>query len=267
VDVPGVLALFEEQMRRSPALEPGQSVERGAGITRLVGPSGWRGITWSDLPGSDVDAVIGEQIRRFGPRGDWEWKLYSSDEPVDLSDRLVAAGFVREEDETVVVAAVEDLDLIPRPPAGVDLVAVVDQPGVDALVAVHDAVFGGNHDHIGQALRAGLEKEPTTMAAVVAVADGLPVSAGRIEFPKDRDFATIWGGGTLPAWRGRGIYRSLVAHRAALAASRGYRFLQVDASAESLPILVRLGFTELATTTPHRWSAPPVVHDLAGSPE
>jgi GNAT superfamily N-acetyltransferase len=80
-----------------------------------------------------------------------------------------------------------------------------------------------------------------------------PVSAGRVEFPPGSDFAGIWGGGTLPHWRGRGIFRSLVAYRAALAADRGYRYLQVDASPDSSPILRRLGFTQLATTTPYQY--------------
>jgi len=35
-----------------------------------------------------------------------------------------------------------------------------------------------------------------------------------------------------------------------LARERGYRYLQVDASADSSPILQRLGFAELARTTP-----------------
>ena len=67
------------------------------------------------------------------------------------------------------------------------------------------------------------------------------------------------GGGTLPGWRGRGVFGSLVAHRAALASSRGFRYLQVDATPESRPILQRLGFVELATTTPftHPGSPPP----------
>ena len=67
-------------------------------------------------------------------------------------------------------------------------------------------------------------------------------------------FASLWGGGTLPAWRGRGIYRALVAYRAGLAARRGYRYLTVDASADSEPILRRLGFRCLARTTPYHWT-------------
>ena len=61
------------------------------------------------------------------------------------------------------------------------------------------------------------------------------------------------GGGTLPGWRGRGIYRALVAYRAQLAVARGYRYLQVDALPASRPILERLGFTCLAHTTPYVW--------------
>jgi GNAT superfamily N-acetyltransferase len=68
------------------------------------------------------------------------------------------------------------------------------------------------------------------------------------------EFAGLFGGGTLPQWRGRGIYRALVAYRARLAAARGYRYLQVDASPASRPILERLGFACLALTTPYTWS-------------
>lgn len=65
---------------------------------------------------------------------------------------------------------------------------------------------------------------------------------------------TLWGGATLPAWRGRGIYRALVAHRAKLAAERGRRYIETDASDDSRPILERLGFVAVTTTTPYVWS-------------
>lgn len=256
MNVSEVLAVFDEQMRHNAAPEPGTSVERNTRVTRVVGPpESSRGVVWSDLSENDAGTVIDDQIEQLAPYGDWEWKLYSYDRPGDLSDKLVAAGFVREADETVLVAALDELNLVASPPPGVELVPVVDGQGVDALVAVHDEVFGGTHDAVRSALLAGLRAQPANVAAVLAVADGVPISAGRVAFPRDRDFASIWGGGTLPAWRGRGVFRSLVAHRAALAAARGYRYLQVDASPDSRRILTRLGFTELATTTPYRWSA------------
>ncbi|MEU6442811.1 acetyltransferase [Streptomyces sp. NPDC047046] len=83
-----------------------------------------------------------------------------------------------------------------------------------------------------------------------------PLHAARIEFVPGTDFAGLWGGSTLAAWRGRGLYRATVAARARIAAARGVRYLQVDASADSAPILRRLGFLELTTTTPYIWTPP-----------
>ena len=111
-------------------------------------------------------------------------------------------------------------------------------------------MFGGDHAAGGRALLRGLQRRPPTAAGAVAWAGSLPVAAGRIEFHAGTAFASLWGGGTLLAWRGRGIFRSLVAHRAALAAQRGFSQLYVDARDESRPILERLGFVALTTTTP-----------------
>ncbi len=72
-----------------------------------------------------------------------------------------------------------------------------------------------------------------------------------MELVPGTSFAGLWGGGTVEAWRGRGLYRALVAHRARVAAAHGYRYLQVDASPMSRPILERLGFHALTTTTPY----------------
>jgi GNAT superfamily N-acetyltransferase len=77
-----------------------------------------------------------------------------------------------------------------------------------------------------------------------------------VRFPSGTEFATLWGGATLREWRGRGIYRALVAERARLAAERGCRYMEVDASDDSRPILERLGFTAVTTTTPYIWLPP-----------
>ncbi len=89
------------------------------------------------------------------------------------------------------------------------------------------------------------------LTVVVAEAGGEMVSAGWIRYEVGTDFATLWGGATAEAWRGRGIYRALVAHRARLARGRGFSLLEVDASDDSRPILERLGFTPVTTTTPY----------------
>lgn len=248
-----VLAAFDEQIRRHPEPDPTDGyVEHGDGVVRTMSAGdGWRGVTWSDLDPVSVGAVIAAQISRFAEfAGPWEWKHYSYDQPPDLPDRLLAAGFTREPAETLLVAEIAEIALDVPPPPGVELRAVVDKQDVEALVSVNDAAFGGDRSAMGRTLLAGLARHPRTTEAVVAWAGETPISAGRVEFHAGTDFASLWGGGTVPAWRGRGAFRSLVAHRAALAFAQGFRYLQVDAMPDSRPILQRLGFVELATTTP-----------------
>ena len=232
--------------------QPGEQVERTASVVRVLDTGGWHGVMWCDLDTPGADRVIAEQIDRFGRLGtDWEWKHHSYDRPPDLPDRLVAAGLNAEPSEALMVAELAELALDPAVPDGVLLVPVVDDAAVAALVGLHDEVFGGDHTAVGQALVERLGADPPTAAAVLAVVDGVAVSAGRVEFARGTDFASIWGGGTLPAWRGRGLFRAVVAYRAALASAEGFRYLQVDATDDSRPILARLGFVELATTTPY----------------
>jgi GNAT superfamily N-acetyltransferase len=249
MDPQAVLAAFDEQVRRRPRPGDGRIEDDGVVVRSVSTGDGWNGVEWTDLDTANADALIQEQIRRFAEVGlPWEWKHYSYDQPPDLPERLIAAGFTRQEDETLLVAEIADLSLDVAPPAGVELRMAETERDVEALVDVHNEVFGGDYSNLGRFLLSGLQEG--TAAAVIAWADDTPVSAARAEFHVGTDFTSLWGGGTVPAWRGRGVFRSLVAHRAALAASKGYRYLQVDASPDSRPILGRLGFVELATTTP-----------------
>lgn len=253
MDAQAVLAAYDEQIRRRPT----GWVERDRGVVRCIsGPDAWNGVTWTALEDADADAVIAAQIDRFADLpGGWEWKHYSYDRPSDLPERLLAAGFARGPAETVLVADLSELTLDASPPPGVCLTPVVDAAGVDALVAVHDEVFGEDHSALGRELLGALQRRPCAMAAVLAVADDVPIAGARVEFHTGTEFASLWGGGTVAAWRDRGVFRSLVAHRASLAAARGFRYLQVDALPASRPILERLGFVELATTTPFEYVA------------
>ncbi len=170
--------------------------------------------------------------------------------------RLVAAGFEPGDEQALMVADVADVRRDVLLPDGVGLMPVTDDAGVGLLIEVHERVFGTDHTQLRRSLLRQLRQTPEMTAMVVAMAGDQPVCSARIEFLPGRQFASLWGGGTLPSWRGQGIYRALVAYRAKLAAARDYRYLQVDASANSHPILKRLGFIPLGRTTPYLWLPP-----------
>ncbi|RPK88899.1 MULTISPECIES: GNAT family N-acetyltransferase [Streptomyces] len=255
--------LFDRAMREHARPEgPGVRVERAGPLVRQVGgPEDWNGVVWSDpaLDAAGADAAIRAQIEHYTALGheEFEWKLYSHDRPADLGDRLRAAGFVPDPPETLLVAPVEAPASRPGSgvPEGVVLRPVTDAAGVELMARAHERAFGTDAGRLRRQVLARLEQAGDDFVAIVATAGEEPVSSARMELYPGTGFAGLWGGGTVAEWRGRGLYRALVAHRAAVAAERGYRYLQVDASDLSAPILARLGFSALGTTTPYVYRA------------
>jgi GNAT superfamily N-acetyltransferase len=213
MDTTEILATFDEQVRR--ANDP-DGLYVGKGWSAVLRPS----------PDPDVERLV-DRMRELP--GHVEWKYYSHDGP-ELRERLLAAGLEPDDEETVVVAEAAS---IPPPPENVEL-RVVNEEFVDLAARV----FGDRFDL------------PERAVAVVAFVDGGPVSGGRIDLEEDTEFAGLFGGVTLPEYRGRGLYRATVAKRAELARDGGYRWLYSDALPTSRPILERLGFVAITTTTP-----------------
>lgn len=250
-----VLDLYDRTMRRDATADgPGVRVERDGDVVRHTGPAhAWNGVLWTALTADTADAAITAQIAHYTKLGlPFEWKLHSHDTPHDLGERLCAAGFVPEPEEALMVAEATALAATaPELPEGVRLVPVTRPEQIRLVTDVHEAAFGTDTGRLRERLLEQLDTHPDTVAAVVAMDGGRPVCSARLELRPGTDFAGLWGGGTVPDWRGKGLYRALVAHRARIAAERGYRYLQVDASDMSRPILSRLGFARLGTTTPY----------------
>jgi GNAT superfamily N-acetyltransferase len=250
----GTGATFETATFETANFEPGAWL-----VKRVAAPGqGGSGVLWTSLDARTADEVIAAQVRYFGARGEeFEWKLYSYDEPADLAARLARAGFTPEEPESLMVAAIAEISEALRSaelPPGVRLERANDEAGVARLSRVSELVFGDDKSELHNSLLAQVADAPETIDIVIAMAGDEPVCSARTELLPGTEFAGLWGGGTLPQWRRQGIYRALVRYRAELAAQRGYRYLTVDASDQSRPILERIGFERLAVTTPYNWS-------------
>ncbi len=262
-DAAALLDAYQAQLRAHvhDRLPAGVRSERDGPLVRTVGFGGRGWIEYRDLGGLDggeLDRLIARQVKLFAERGEqFEWKLHGHDLPADLPERLRAAGFVPEETETVVIARVADLPVDTGPPDGVTVSELTERADFARIARLEQEVWGeGEEFGWVDDLANEREADPDGLRVFVAEAGDLTVCAGWVRFPSGTEFATLWGGATLPAWRGRGIYRALVARRARLAAERDRRYLETDASDDSRPILERLGFVAVTTTTPWVWSPP-----------
>lgn len=246
---------YNEQLRARGVTR--ETAERSGPVVRqlLAGHGGL--ITYRDLgglEGGELDTFIAAQRDHFAALGEEvEWKYHGHDLPADLPERLTAAGFTAGERETVLVGEAAQLAAEPVPPQGVTLREITSRADLERMRVMEEAVWGYDHSWLPDVLERELNGEGDPCVVVVAEAGDEVVSAAWMRLHPGTEFASLWGGSTLAAWRGRGIYRALVAHRARLAVAQGVRYLQVDATDDSRPILARLGLLPVTTTTPYVW--------------
>jgi GNAT superfamily N-acetyltransferase len=261
-DARALRAAYDAQLRiedKTP-LPRGVSLEIDGPLHRVTGYAHGGFVGYRDLAGiegDELDALIARQIAHFAERDEsFEWKLHGHDLPEDLDRRLLDAGFEPEDTETVEIATVATATGTPVLPPGVTLRETTARADLDRIEAMGNWIWGRDEHTQADDLEAELEASPDALTIVLAEAGDTLVCAGWIRFPPGTEFASLWGGSTLPEWRRKGIYRAIVAYRANLAAARDVRYLQVDASDDSRPILERIGFVPVTTTTPFIWSPP-----------
>jgi hypothetical protein len=183
----------------------------------------------------EVRAEIHAAVRARGRTG-CTWEVGSSATPSDLVDRLLARGLVFADDPLAVGMVLTEPPAA-EPPAGVEVRRVTTPE--EALVAAQIAAvaFG-----MPEPVPAPLDPEGRAVR-YLAYVDGEPVAQATALFSEHG--VSLFGGATLPAARGRGAYRALVAARWEDAVARGTPVLVTQAGAQSRPILARLGFREV----------------------
>jgi len=259
-DIAGLLAVYDAQMRiPNDPVPVGVSYERDGPVVRIVGEHVGRVRTPRDLGvgGADLDRLIARQRDFFRARGQGlEWKVMGHDLPVELPERLVAAGFVPEPQAAVLLGYAEEVAGTPVLPDGVVVRQVSGDEDLRRIADHQTAIWGFDCSWVAAHLAARVAADPALITILVAEAGEQIACTAWTMFSPGTDFAALLGGTTLPEWRGRGIYSALIAARAREAADRGFRLLHVDASPESAPILRRYGFHEITTSRHYEWAPP-----------
>lgn len=247
-----ILALFDREQRFEIEY-PDMEKHVLPHVVRFVRPApGMSFVLYSNVDEETADAVIEEQIAYFSANNQpFEWKVYAHDQPPDLKERLVAYGFEAEEVDAIMV-----LDLQEAPPSLLEPVTAdvrqITRDQLDDVIAVEEAVWGGNFEWMRQRMGSHLEI-PDYLSMYVAYVEEKPACAGWTYFHQNSQFASLWGGSTVPAYRKRGLYSAVLAARAQEAIGRGYRFLTVDAGPMSRPIVARHGFRQVTEAYACEW--------------
>jgi GNAT superfamily N-acetyltransferase len=221
----------------------------------------WRGLTNHDgftmltadaaaLTNAELVTVVDRTFAYFTDRKRrFEWKTFDHDR-ADLLPLLEARGAEPEEHETLLMGNASVLAAEPRLPDGLVMRRVTARSDLERIAALSSEVWGEDWSWLSDDLEARLDGADPIVVLLVEDGD-LAVSAAWLVPLSGTRVAGLWGGNTLSAYRGRGIYRALVARRAQIALETGYSILQVDASDDSRPILVRLGLHVVGGTTPY----------------
>lgn len=256
-----LLKIYDEQLRGTAGLSGATSYEPDGPLWR--GAFGSRGfVTYRDLgglTGSALDALITRTVEFYTANfsvTSFEWKTRGHDLPADLPERLVAHGLVAEEQETVMLGEVALLAVDVPIPLGVHLRRIDNQsnplPDLLRAAVAQERAFGMPFE-VDELVRKLQQGGDSTEFWIAEVQDEV-VTTGRLEVIPGTQCASVWGGGTVPEWRGKGLYRALTAERAKSALRRGVRFLHSDSTEFSRPILQRSGLVPVTTTTPFIWT-------------
>lgn len=190
-----------------------------------------------------VPALVDECRALAATRGQpLSWNLDPDTRPPDLAARLMACGLVLDE-ELIPMVLPADAELAPAP----EDIEIVDALGDEATFLLAESVQGsafgaviGTPEH--QRLRFEQGRAEPARHFLLALAGGEPAAAGWATVHPEG--VMLNGGGVVPRFQGRGVYRALVAARLDIARQARAPGVATQAMpATSQPVLSHLGFT------------------------
>jgi GNAT superfamily N-acetyltransferase len=204
-------------------------------------PAGHSRVAYAKWSTDDAERCIDELLAFFGD-AQFTWYVGPSSTPADLEARLVRRGLVVQERPRLMTASLplsgEWRD------AGVRIVDVADRE--TARLSLELAHHEGDELERSLAERMAYLALPTRRGGYVVAYEGdVPVANAGYRFSSDGGSLYLTGAEVVEQHRRRGIYQSLVAHRARMAQARGCAIVSIIANRNtSAPILARHGFVD-----------------------
>lgn len=197
-------------------------------------------VSWAVLPDTEVEARVVETQREYAQDNlQWRWVLGPDSGPSTLGAVLAERG-----GQPIELAAMwrssEDL-VVPPPPGALELLRV-GPAEVEDYVQVLAQGWGLDAGPLLEFKQRVLAAHRETHPMWLARFEGRPAAVANAAWLSHALY--LQGSVVLPEFRGRGLYRTLVALRLAEARRRGCPRVTVRARADSsAPILAELGFS------------------------
>ena len=250
-------------VERQTLADTGVTLERTPCVVRAIGlESSWNGIVYSRFSPSETETIVNAEIQYFTQLNrDFEWKVYSHDEPPDLLSQLRNRAFRIGEEESLMFRDLREFPptLMAPPPKGVTVIPVRNEQSIADFLSIESAIWSREPSKTREHLLSTLSDPLQRNLGFVAYSDSKPIGFGRVTASPHSQFSGLWGGSVLPDFRGRGVYRALLSARIQhVLQYDSIRYLRVDALPTSRPILEKYGFKVVASTWPAEWPPAPV---------
>ena len=246
-----LLALYDDSMRRNASVA-GCTREKTSQSSRYSTASGsLRYVMWHEFSAADTDRCIVEEITAAtGSVNALMWKVYGHDTPMNLGERLLLHGFADHDPCTLMAAPVSRvLSALGDAPNQFEVRQLVEANDLDAYQDIWDSVWptAPNARYVNDYRTLAKDRDPGVVFFAGFSLAQEPISSGYLFHAPGSPFALLCGGATKAAWRNQHAYSAMLTARATRALERGARYLSVEASPQSQPILERLGFERLST--------------------
>jgi hypothetical protein len=255
-----LLALYDDTMRRNGNVA-GCAREQTAHVARYTTSTGsQRYVMWHDFaPERAAQIVEGELAAIAGNAKVLMWKLYAHDTSHKaLHAALLAFGFSENDHCTLMACKVERLSKrlaalnVDATDSLLDVRELTTAQSLDAYQEIWDDVWpdAPNKRYVDDYRDRLLRRDPGIVffAGFSGTSvDTEPVTSGYMFHHPGTPFALLCGGTTKAKWRRQHAYTAMLAARTRCALARGAKYLAVEASAASRPILERVGFVPLST--------------------
>ncbi len=237
IDIPGWVTHTEPSLIKSVSPDPDGSV-----------------VSYFQFNAHRANQIINQQVSFFSrSQKNFEWKVYDTDKPQSICRSLLNHGFYEEDEESFMVLDLHQFTAIPEQQK--QCIEARSAKGIRDAILVKQVQLQDECDGYYRHLVNLKQQRPESIKIYVIYQDGEPVSSAWITFNgPSSPFAGIWGGSTIAKFRGRGHYQSLLKQRIRDALLAGKRFLIIDASEMSKPIVEKYGFRVVTKTTPYMFN-------------